>query len=539
MKKRSLTGAFFILLLSILIVSTLKVDVYAQTTPKISIVSLDHVPFVEGDNNEFYISAKNYTGQVQYQLFYIQESAMKDWKLIDNSDMTNGWTNPIDAQTPSIVDISNLNLKADKYRFAIRVRRVGVKGLNQNKYGDYDDVYPFTLNVDKASDINLNSNMRIDKTEFSQSENLIIDGINDMPLTTQYKLHLFDVKNSKWINNLTDYNMNIDCSISKIPVGTYIADVWVKNSDSNKTYDGWKLKVIKITKTTDIVDNDKDYVEEYVNTGKVFSSNLNYGGLKGDGYFDDQSEEIERKYYAYYNLNSIIYDYNKALSEAMISQNLSVIQSYFVKGSKLYNEQKNIVEASYNKSNERFVNCMVLDYSYNPKKNLYKVNVIEKYELIKEDNITQIKTNNKLYIIDGNYESESIVDIQTKDAKIGNGLEQYGYINKVYQKDDGRKFLEIELVDIFGGDEAVKAAKEDGYLDKSENSIDDDIYIRNKHEVKTFEISDFAYFEDMRTTNLEEIDFSDLSYECDKGNPLAAIIIEKSIVQKVLLPYMP
>jgi hypothetical protein len=138
MNKNSI-NAFFILLLSILLLSAFKTEVFSQSTPKISIASLDHVPFEEGDNNEFYISAKDYNGDVQYQLFYVQESVMKVWKLIDNADMNGGWTKPIDAQTPMLVDISNLNLEAAKYRFAIRVRRVGVKGLKQNSYGDYDE----------------------------------------------------------------------------------------------------------------------------------------------------------------------------------------------------------------------------------------------------------------------------------------------------------------------------------------------------------------------------------------------------------------
>ena len=185
--------------LIVLLVSTYKTEGFGQTTPKVAIVSLDHVPFVEGDNNEFYISAKDYTGQVQYQLFYIQESVMKEWKLINNVDMVNGWTKAIDGQTPITVDISNLNLKADKYRFAIRVRRVGVQGLKQNNYGDYDDAYPFNLDVAKSANIQLNGNINIEKTNFSNTENLVINGVVNLSNDVQYKLHLFDVKN-KMVN---------------------------------------------------------------------------------------------------------------------------------------------------------------------------------------------------------------------------------------------------------------------------------------------------------------------------------------------------
>ena len=246
MGKRTLASAFFILLLSIFLGSTFRTEVFAQTTPKVAMVSLEHVPFVEGDTNALYISAKDYAGQVQYQLFYIQESTMKEWKLINNVDMVNGWTNSIDAQAPSVVDISNLNLKAAKYRFAIRVRRVGVQGLKQNTYGDYDDAYPFNLNVVENANIKLNDSINIDKTNFIKSENLVISGVGSLLNNVQYKLHLFDVKNNKWLTDLTEYNTNINYSLKSIPEGTYIVDLWAKNNDSKNKYDGWKLKVINI-----------------------------------------------------------------------------------------------------------------------------------------------------------------------------------------------------------------------------------------------------------------------------------------------------
>jgi hypothetical protein len=248
MKNKSLMSAFFMLALIVLL-STYKTEAFGQTIPKISIVSLDHVPFVEGDNNEFYISAKDYTGQVQYQLFYIQESVMKEWKLINNVDMVNGWTNPVDAQAPIIIDISNLNLKADKYRFAIRVRRVGVQGLKQNSYGDYDDVYPFNLDVAKNANIKLGDNINIERVDFSKNESLVINGVGNLSNDVQYKLHLFDVKNNKWLTDLTEYNTSINYSLKNIPEGIYIVDLWVKNSQSKSKYDGWKLKVINISNT--------------------------------------------------------------------------------------------------------------------------------------------------------------------------------------------------------------------------------------------------------------------------------------------------
>lgn len=84
--------------------------------------------------------------------------------------MLNGWTSSTDGQQPIKVDITNLKLSVDNYRFAIRVRRVGVKGKFRNSYGDYDSAYPFTMNVLKTKDINLNGDMVINKNDFTQME---------------------------------------------------------------------------------------------------------------------------------------------------------------------------------------------------------------------------------------------------------------------------------------------------------------------------------------------------------------------------------
>lgn len=246
MKNKTLLMAFVTFVLSAIFLGTFKAEVFAEEIPKVAIVSLDHVPFVQADNNSFYISAKNYTGDVQYQLFYIQESVMKDWKLISNADMTNGWTKPAKAQTPITVDISNLNLKADYYRFAIRVKRVGVKGLKENPYGDYDDAYPFTQKVEKDSSIRLNGEMNIQKTTFAKNENLVIKGVGNSLNDIQYKLHLFDVKKSEWMNGLTEYSSSTQLNLTSIPEGTYIVDLWCKKNGSIKSYDGWKLKIINI-----------------------------------------------------------------------------------------------------------------------------------------------------------------------------------------------------------------------------------------------------------------------------------------------------
>lgn len=234
-------------------------EVKKDEIPEIGIVSLDHTPFIEGDKNEFYITSKDYNGQVQYQLFYTNKATMgTQWKVINNEDTVDGWTKAVDSKEPITFDISGLNLKAEAYRFAIRVRRVGVKGRYSNQYGDYDCAYPFNLNVVKSGTVKLNGDMLIDKTNYAKNDNLVINGVKDAASNVQYKLHLYDVKNNKWLTELTGYSSKIDYDLSNIPEGVYIVDIWGKNSNSSSKYEGWKLKTINIgseVKTITNVDN--------------------------------------------------------------------------------------------------------------------------------------------------------------------------------------------------------------------------------------------------------------------------------------------
>jgi hypothetical protein len=119
-------------------------------------------------------------------------------------------------------------------------------GRYSNKYGDYDDAYPFAIDVVKNSKTELQGNMIIDKVDYIQDELLQIEGVESADFGTQYKLHLYSVKDNGWLNNLTEYQDEISFELNEIPVGKYIVDVWCKDYNSNKKYNGWKLKVIDI-----------------------------------------------------------------------------------------------------------------------------------------------------------------------------------------------------------------------------------------------------------------------------------------------------
>ncbi|MGH4121348.1 MAG: right-handed parallel beta-helix repeat-containing protein [Clostridium sp.] len=140
----------FVMFLSIVSLKTKVVQAKEiDVVPKIDIVSLEHFPFIEKEENSIYVSCNNYTGKVQYQAFYIGENTMKSWELVSNKGMIDGWTKPTQANKYEVLNISNLNLKPDYYRFAIRVKRDGMQGKYKNKYGSYDDAYSFSTVVKK------------------------------------------------------------------------------------------------------------------------------------------------------------------------------------------------------------------------------------------------------------------------------------------------------------------------------------------------------------------------------------------------------
>lgn len=228
--------------------------------PEIAMASLEHYPFVEGNSNKFFIASKKYSGQVQYQLFYNCKTTMDSkWKLVNNKYTVKGWTRSVSGNMPIIFDISDLKLKADYYRFAIRIRRVGERGKYSNEYGDYDYAFPFALNVVKNSNIDLNSEMLIEKFQYTRNEKLIIDGVKNNSQNSQYKLHLYDVKNNRWLTELTQYKNKIEYNLRKIPQGIYVVDIWAKESNSSSKYDGWKLKIINVNseESDEIYDKDK------------------------------------------------------------------------------------------------------------------------------------------------------------------------------------------------------------------------------------------------------------------------------------------
>lgn len=214
--------------------------------PKIQIVTLEHTPFIEGENNSLIIVCENYAGDIQYQLFHNCDAPDESsWDLFDNSNLINGWTNPVPANSPIILDISSLNLQSKKYNLTLKIKRTGLKGKYESKYGNYDVVYPFQITVHKNEELNRTNNIETLKSDYTNNDKLLVNE-NDNHKNLLYKLHLYSFNEDKWYSNLTDYVNKITYCLSNLSPGKYIVNIWYKSKDSNSTYDGIITKLINL-----------------------------------------------------------------------------------------------------------------------------------------------------------------------------------------------------------------------------------------------------------------------------------------------------
>ena len=67
--------------------------------------------------------------------------------------------------------------------------------------------FKYLTKVSTYNFIELSGNTNIEETNFIKSENLVINGVGNSSQNVQCKLHLFDVKNSKWLTDLTSLNL--------------------------------------------------------------------------------------------------------------------------------------------------------------------------------------------------------------------------------------------------------------------------------------------------------------------------------------------
>lgn len=87
-----------------------------------------------------------------------------------------------------------------------------------------------------------------------------------------------------------------------------------------------------------------------------------------------------------------------------------------------------------------------------------------------------------------------------------------GFIKKVYEKSD-KKYLDIDYIQMFSGEAAIKAAMEDTGCSREKvsngdcaPSLNNNFYIRNQDsQIRTFEISDKVTIISLKVENMEEM----------------------------------
>lgn len=120
-----------------------------ENYPKIGVVSLEHFPFIEQEDNSIYFCCDNYSDKVQYQTYLTIDEKNNELKPVVNNDMLNGWTKAKNGKDFSKIDLKNLDLKEGTYKFVVRVKAFDKVGKNKDKYGEYDDSYVFTTKIAK------------------------------------------------------------------------------------------------------------------------------------------------------------------------------------------------------------------------------------------------------------------------------------------------------------------------------------------------------------------------------------------------------
>ena len=241
---------FTVIILAISFIIMPMKDTYALDKPLVSFVGVSQSPLIQGDKEKFYITSQN-AKEVQYRVFLYEENR-KLW-----TELTTGYTGFMNAQIPYVLSPEKV-FNLGKYKLSIWVRG---KGSNSN----YDSFYVAYLNCVNRDDNNrvyLNGDMQIDKEEYMLGENVEINGIENisgMQAPYKYKLHVYNATKNEWSTHITDYSED-KILWQPTEVGVYVIDIWAMSANSTlwskvtenpmaKAYEGWKLKVINVTKS--------------------------------------------------------------------------------------------------------------------------------------------------------------------------------------------------------------------------------------------------------------------------------------------------
>ena len=149
----------------------------ASILPEVKFVGLENIPAAVGEEQTLILTSK-YTGDVQYQVFYLQrDDASK--KSEEGWESLGDWTVPADAKTPVEVKVpADTITKAGNYSFAVRVKEADTEGTYSNKYGRYDSAYAFNY-VFKDEPVEGLKAAKLEKNEIAAGEKFVISGLKD------------------------------------------------------------------------------------------------------------------------------------------------------------------------------------------------------------------------------------------------------------------------------------------------------------------------------------------------------------------------
>ncbi len=244
---------FLVVILAISLIILWPKFASALDKPIVSFVGVSQSPLIDGDKESFYITSKN-AKEVQYRVFLYEEKR-NQW-----TELTAGYTEIVDAQVPYELSPERI-FKLGKYRLSIWVRS---KGSNA-KYDSFYVAYLNCVNRDDNNRVYLNGEMQVDKEEYMLGESVEISGVENisgMQAPYKYKFHVYNATKNEWRTHITDYSED-KILWQPTEVGVYVLNVWAMSANSTlwskvnenpraRAYEGWKLKVIKVTKSNTI-----------------------------------------------------------------------------------------------------------------------------------------------------------------------------------------------------------------------------------------------------------------------------------------------
>ncbi|MFT5871857.1 MAG: beta-N-acetylglucosaminidase [Clostridium sp.] len=241
---------FSVVILAISLIILLPKYALGLDKPIVSFVGVSQSPLIQGDKEKFYITSKN-AKEVQYRIFLYEEN-QNLW-----TELTTGYTAFIDAQTPYELSPEKV-FKIGKHKLSVWVR-------GKDSSANYDSFYVVNLNCVNRDDSNrvyLDGDIKVEKDAYMVGEDIEVNGIENisgMQGPYKYKLHIYNATKNQWTTHITDYSED-KIVWQPTEAGVYVLDVWAMSANSTlwskvtedshaNAYEGWKLKVINVTKT--------------------------------------------------------------------------------------------------------------------------------------------------------------------------------------------------------------------------------------------------------------------------------------------------